>query len=40
MADDRTLEKTSVAGIYRRHANGCKRDGRCKCPYIVRWKVA
>ena len=39
MADDRTLEKTSTAGIYRRHANGCKRRGRCSCPYVVRWKA-
>ncbi len=38
MADDRTLEKTSTAGIYRRHASGCKRNGRCKCPYVVVWR--
>jgi integrase len=38
MADDRTLEKTSEPGVYRRHANGCKRNGRCKCPYVVVWR--
>ncbi|HTA32988.1 MAG TPA: tyrosine-type recombinase/integrase [Solirubrobacteraceae bacterium] len=38
MADTRKLEKTSTAGIYRRHAASCKRNGRCKCSYVVRWK--
>ena len=38
MTDKRKLEKTSVPGIYRRHAGGCKGNGRCKCPYVVRWK--
>src|SRR5438128_5955491 len=38
MADDRKLEKTGIAGIYRRHAIGCKRK-KCECPYIVRWKA-
>ena len=38
MSDKRKLEKTSVPGIYRRHAGGCKGNGRCKCPYVVRWK--
>ncbi len=38
MSDTRKLEKTSVPGIYRRHAGGCKGYGRCKCPYVVRWK--
>jgi integrase len=37
--DKRKLEKTSTAGIYRRHAEGCKRNGRCKCSYVVRWKA-
>jgi integrase len=37
--DARTLEKTSTAGIYRRHAKGCNRHGRCRCPYVVRWKA-
>jgi hypothetical protein len=36
MTDKRRLEKTSVPGIYRRHAGGCKGNGRCKCPYVVR----
>jgi integrase len=40
MSDQRTLEKTSMPGVYRRHANGCKRNGRCRCPYVVRWKQA
>ncbi len=39
MSDERALEKTSTAGIYRRHAKGCRRNGRCKCPYVVRWKA-
>lgn len=38
MADDRKLEKTSVPGIFRRHASGCKRNGRCKCPYVIVWR--
>jgi integrase len=38
MADERTLERTNTRGIYRRHTGGCKRNGRWKCPYIVRWK--
>jgi integrase len=38
MSDKRKLEKTSVPGIYRRHAGGCKGNGRCKCLYVVRWK--
>lgn len=37
--DNRKLEKTTTAGIYRRHAEGCKRSGRCKCSYVVRWKA-
>jgi integrase len=38
-SDTRTLERTSTAGIYRRHAEGCKGNGRCRCPYVVRWKA-
>jgi len=38
MADDRKLEKTRTPGIYRRHAGSCSGNGRCKCPYVVRWK--
>lgn len=37
--DKRKLEKTTTGGIYRRHADGCKANGRCKCPYVVRWKT-
>jgi integrase len=37
-ADSRTLERTKQPGIYRRHARGCERAGRCRCPYVVRWK--
>jgi len=36
--DGRKLEKTSRSGVYRRHASGCKGNGRCKCPYVVVWK--
>ncbi len=38
MSDARKLEKTSTPGIYRRHAESCERNGRCKCSYVVRWK--
>jgi integrase len=38
-SDKRKLEKTSTAGIYRRHAESCNRNGRCRCSYVVRWKV-
>lgn len=38
MADDRKLERTSEPGIYRRHAGGCKRGTRCKCPYVHVWR--
>jgi integrase len=38
MTDQRKLEKTRHPGIYRRHANGCKRTGRCKCSWVVRFK--
>jgi integrase len=36
--DNRKLEKTSTPGIFRRHTSTCKRDGRCRCQYVVRWK--
>src|SRR5437588_2722603 len=39
MADKRTLERTKTPGICRRHANGCTRAKKCRCPYIVRWKA-
>jgi hypothetical protein len=32
------LERPSVRGVFRRHADGCKRTGRCKRPSVVRWK--
>jgi integrase len=32
------LERTKYPGIYRRHASRCPANGRCKCPYVVRWK--
>jgi integrase len=32
------LERTSRAGIYRRHGNDCDRRGRCDCPYVVVWR--
>jgi integrase len=37
--DTRKLEPTSAPGVYRRHAGACKRNGRCRCPYVVRWKA-
>jgi integrase len=39
--DSRTLEKVkNHPGIYRRHAESCKRPERgCSCPYVVRWKA-
>jgi hypothetical protein len=38
MSDTRKLEPTRYPSIYRRHAGGCKRHGRCDCPYVARWK--
>ena len=35
LKDTRKLETTSAAGIYRRHAERCRRNGRCKCSYVV-----
>jgi integrase len=29
------LERTNSPGIFRRHKNGCARDGRCECSYVV-----
>jgi hypothetical protein len=37
--DRRKLEKTTVPGVYRRHAENCKRSRVCRCPYVVVWKV-
>jgi integrase len=37
-ADDRKLERTSVPGVFRRHASGCSNTKRCKCPYVVTWR--
>ncbi len=39
MADARKLEKTGTPGIYRRHNTTCRGTGRCRCPYVVRWKA-
>src|SRR5438067_1761256 len=40
MADSRKPEPVkNNPGIYRRHANGCKRGKSCGCPYLVRWKA-
>ena len=36
--DTRRLEKTAERGVYRRHAAGCERTKRCRCPYVVCWK--
>jgi integrase len=32
------LERTSTPGIFRRHAYGCERHGRCGCPYVIVWR--
>ncbi len=32
------LVKTNIPGIYRRHAAGCARGGRCDCPYVIVWR--
>jgi integrase len=32
------LEKTSTPGIFRRHAKGCDRRGRCACGYVIVWR--
>jgi integrase len=37
-SEKRRLEKTTRPGVYRRHPDGCKGNGRCKCPYVVVWK--
>jgi hypothetical protein len=29
------LEQTSTPGIFRRHAKGCDRRGRCDCSYVI-----
>lgn len=29
------LEKTATPGVYRRHAKGCSRKGRCDCGYVI-----
>ena len=37
--DARKLERTTVPGVYRRHAENCKRPRVCGCPYVVVWKA-
>jgi hypothetical protein len=38
MADKRKLEPVkNNPGIYRKHADGCKRGKSCGCRYVVRW---
>lgn len=32
------LTKTKTPGIFRRHATGCRKKGRCGCPYVVIWR--
>lgn len=32
------LETTGTPGIFRRHAKGCDRRGRCECSYAVVWR--
>jgi integrase len=31
------FERTSIPGVFRRHAKGCTRS-RCSCPYVVFWR--
>ena len=39
MSDTRRLEPVkNNPGVYRRHSASCKAQGRCRCPYVVRWK--
>jgi len=40
MGDARRLERTRWPGIFRRHGAACARDGRCSCPFVVRWKTS
>jgi integrase len=32
------LEATSTPGIFRRHRQGCRREGRCDCSYVTVWR--
>ena len=32
------LEPTSTPGIFRRHRQGCRREGRCECSYVIVWR--
>ena len=32
------LEKTGTPGVFRRHAKGCDRKGRCDCAYVIVWR--
>jgi integrase len=32
------LDKTATPGIFRRHAKGCARKGRCDCAYVIVWR--
>jgi len=32
------LEKTTTPGVFRRHAKGCDRKGRCDCAYVIVWR--
>lgn len=32
------LERTGTPGIFRRHASGCDRAGRCECAYVIVWR--
>jgi hypothetical protein len=38
MTTDTVEPRRKHAGVYRRHAQGCPGNGRCRCPYVVRWK--
>ena len=33
------LETTNTLGIFRRHVGGCRREGRCDCSYVIRYRV-
>ncbi len=32
------LQPTTTPGVFRRHARGCARKGRCECAYVVVWR--
>jgi integrase len=33
------MERSNTPGIFRRHAKGCDRAGRCECSYVITWRA-